>query len=68
MTPYKLILRWRTKTEQEIRPDKKWYVPIVNGILCFACKAETKEQAKSRAELYGLENYTIESFWETEYL
>ena len=56
------------KTEINIWLDKKWYMVEGEGIFKFAHKGRTKEEAARKAKLHGLKNYTIVSFWESEYL
>ena len=50
-----------------VRPDRKCHVPVVGGVRKFPLVATNRKQAKNNAIKYGLLNYTIESFWESEY-
>ena len=62
----RLILRWNDKPEP--RPDRKWYAPMIDNSFDFINKGKAREEAEANAKKDGLENYTIESFWDSEYL
>lgn len=51
----------------EIRPDRKYYVSIVDGVRQFHLKDKTRQQVCNNAIKTGLKNWIIESFWASEY-
>jgi len=50
-----------------IRPDRKYYVPVIDGKRQMLFANTCKDQSMDAAKRFGLKNWTIEEFWGSEY-
>ena len=48
--------------------DKHYYAPRIDGVLHGDMKADTKQGVIDKCNKYGITDYSIEGFWESEYL